>query len=151
MALNIASHYPDQPTILRAMCDLAVEELTHYREVVKLLINRGLQPGPDRRDTYVRSLNQEIRRGPKAFLIDRLLIAAIVEYRGNERFSLIAQAAKDANLRRFYTSIAESEARHFELFLKLASSVGGTQARLDALLEAEARILSNLPLRAALH
>ena len=56
MALNIASHYPDQPTILRAMCELAVEELTHYREVVKLLINRGLQPGPDRRDTYVLSL-----------------------------------------------------------------------------------------------
>ena len=151
MALNIASHYPDQPAILTAMCDLAVEELTHYREVVKLLMSRGIQPGPDRRDTYIRALNQEIRRGSNAFLIDRLLVGAIVEYRGNERFTLVAHAVEDPKLQRFYGNIAESEARHFELFLKLADLVGGTQSRLDALLEAEARILSNVPLRAALH
>ena len=151
MALNIASHYPDQPSILRPMCDLAVEELTHYREVVKLLIKRDLQPGPDRRDAYVRALNQEIRRGSKAFLIDRLLIGAIVEYRGNERFNLIAHAVEDLELKRFYANIAESEARHFELFLKLASGVGATQDRLDTLLEAEAQILTKVPLRAALH
>ncbi len=151
MALNIASHYPDQPAILRAMCDLAVEELTHYREVVKLLISRGIQPGPDRRDSYIRALNQEIRSGSNAFLIDRLLVGAIVEFRGNERFTLVANAIEDPKLRRFYENIAESEARHFELFLKLADLVGGTQNRLDALLEAEARILTNVPLRAALH
>ena len=132
-------------------CDLAVEELTHYREVVKLLMSRGIQPGPDRRDTYIRALNQEIRRGSNAFLIDRLLVGAIVEYRGNERFSLVAHAVEDPKLKRFYENIAESEARHFELFLELADLVGGTQNRLDALLEAEARILSNVPLRAALH
>ena len=78
-------------------------------------------------------------------------MGAIVEYRGNERFTLVAHAIEDPKLRRFYESIAESEARHFELFLKLADLVGGTQNRLDTLLEAEARILTNVPLRAALH
>ena len=37
MALNIASHYPDQPALVSAMADLAVEELGHYREVIRLL------------------------------------------------------------------------------------------------------------------
>ena len=151
MALNIASHYPDQPAILGPMCDLAVEELTHFREVVKLLISRGLQPGPDRRDAYVRALNQEIRTGSEAFLVDRLLVGAIIEYRGHERFNLIAHALEDPKLQRFYKKIAESEAHHFELFLKLAHVVGGTQDRLDALLAAEARIMKELPPRAALH
>ena len=34
MALSIVSHYPDQPTLVQAMVDLAVEELNHYKEVI---------------------------------------------------------------------------------------------------------------------
>jgi tRNA-(ms[2]io[6]A)-hydroxylase len=45
MALNIASHYPNQPGLLRAKGDQAVEELTHYLEVVRLLLDRGSERG----------------------------------------------------------------------------------------------------------
>ncbi|MEY3006572.1 MAG: hypothetical protein RI942_914, partial [Pseudomonadota bacterium] len=35
MAISMLSHYPDKVELVSTMADLAVEELTHYREVVK--------------------------------------------------------------------------------------------------------------------
>ena len=40
MAMSMISHYPDQPSIVRAMVELAVEELNHYREVMRLILER---------------------------------------------------------------------------------------------------------------
>lgn len=156
MALNIASHYPDKPDIVNAMADLAVEELSHYREVVRLLTGRGLSPGPDGRDPYARAMNALIRQGPAYFLLDRLLIAAIVERRGFERFGLIADALAAGSEKRFYQAICASEDRHWQLFLSLANShctVADVDipARLAELVAAEAEIVSGLPLRSALH
>ena len=154
MALNVASHYPDQPVLLTAMVDLAVEELNHYREVVKLILARNGQPGADQKDPYITALNAEIRRGSANFLMDRLLVGAVVERRGAERFALIAQALKDAELKEFYTSIARSEERHWLLFVDLAfthCAEHEVAARLAELTQAEGHIITNLPLRPALH
>jgi tRNA-(ms[2]io[6]A)-hydroxylase len=157
MALNIASHYPDRPQLLNAMADLAVEELTHYREVVRLLTERGLRPAADSRDAYARSMNSLIRQGPEHFLLDRLLIAAIVERRGFERFGLIAAALPAGAEQRFYTAITASEDRHWQLFLELATSHCSESLRvsiphrLAELIVAEGEIVKGLPLRSALH
>jgi tRNA-(ms[2]io[6]A)-hydroxylase len=157
MALNIASHYPDRPELLTAMADLAVEELSHYREVVRLLVERGLAPGADTRDPYVRGLNALIRQGPEQFLLDRLLIAAIVERRGFERFSLIAEALPAGADKRFYQAISASEDRHWQTFITLANAhcaealQAHIPARLAELIAAEGAIVKSLPLRAALH
>lgn len=154
MALNMASHYPDRPSLLMAMADLAVEELSHYREVLKLLASRGSQPGPDSKDAYIRELNNLIRRGPEHFLLDRLLVAAIVERRGCERFGLIAHAHPEAAVQRFYRAITSSEDRHWQLFVDLALEHCPGQAidsRLTQLITAEAELMIRQPLRAALH
>ena len=154
MALNIASHYPDQPSLLMAMADLAVEELSHYREVLKLMAQSGVQPGPDRKDHYVRALNNLIRRGPEFFLLDRLLVAAIIERRGAERFELIAVAHPDPTTQRFYRAITSSEARHWQLFIRLAEEHcpdQGLDARLAELIAAEGELMLSQPFRAALH
>ncbi len=160
MALNIASHYPDQPALVSAMADLAVEELGHYREVIRLLIERGVQPGPDRKDAYIRALNQEIRRGPEFYLLDRLLVAAIIERRGNERFGLIAQRLPSTQLpgaerlAAFYHAITASEDRHWRLFLDLAISHcpgRAMEARLGELIASERELMLAQPLEPALH
>jgi len=154
MALNIASHYPDQPDLLLAMADLAVEELTHYRQVVRLMGSRGITPAPDRKDLYVRGLNDLIRRGPEYYLLDRLLVAAVVERRGHERFAMIARAHDDPEIRRFYRAITASEDRHWQLFLDLACDHCSTQrphVRLTELVAAEAELMQAQPLQAALH
>ena len=80
MALSMASHYPDRPDILTAMADLAIEELAHYKQVINLILKRGLVPQSDRKDNYVAELNRKARKGRDEFLLDRLLIAAPVSY-----------------------------------------------------------------------
>ena len=158
MALAIASHYPDKPALLAAMADLAVEELSHYREVLKVMLRRNIQPGPDVRDPYVRGLNELIRQGKAEYLLDRLLVAAVVERRGHERFGLIAEALEtqqeDPELAAFYRAITSSEDRHWQQFVELAerhcdpAEVG---RRLPQLISAEAQLMLSLPARAALH
>jgi tRNA-(ms[2]io[6]A)-hydroxylase len=154
MAMTMVSHYPDKPGLVTAMIDLALEELSHFRSVVKIMQDRGLTLLPDEKDPYVNALRREARQGSKFYLMDRLLIAGIVEARGAERFGLVAAGLPEGELKRFYDAITRSEQGHEELFLQFAehyfeSSV--VQQRLEELLEAEAAIVGNLPIRIALH
>jgi len=154
MALSVASHYPDKPELLSAMADLAVEELSHYREVIRLLVARGLQPGADSKDTYVRGFNNAIRKGPENFLLDRLLVAAVIEARGHERFGLIAESLPSGPDQRFYQAITTSEHRHWQLFVRLAQAEASHACvwqRLHELIDIEAELIGQQPLAARLH
>lgn len=154
MAMSMASHYPDKPELLTAMADLAVEELSHYREVIRLMLQRGISPPPDTKDPYVNALNKLVRKGADVFLMDRLLLGAIVERRGAERFACIAQALTDPVLQKFYQAIAASEARHWTLFYTLAwrhCDQLEVTARFRELTMAESDVMLSLPYRAALH
>ncbi len=154
MAISMLSHYPDRIELVSAMAELAVEELTHYREVVKWIHQRGGQTAADQKDPYVLAFRESIRRGKEAYLLDRLLTASIIEARGAERFALIARALPPSPLQRFYQSIARSEERHYQLFLELAGlyfSADDIDQRWDQLLDREAEIVAALPLRPALH
>lgn len=154
MAVSMLSHYTDKADIVSAMTDLAIEEMTHFREVVKILYSRGLQLGSDQKDPYVNALRQSIRKGSDVYLQDRLLLGSIIEARGCERFGLIARALPEGELKKFYLAITESEARHENVFVQLATNYfpkKDIDARLDELLETEAQIIAELPLRAALH
>ena len=154
MALSMLSHYPDRHRLVTVMSELAVEELVHFREVVRLIQGRQLQLIGDKKDRYVNEIRSWIRKGSELYLLDRLLTGAVIEARGAERFALIAQELPSGDLKKFYQSLAHSEARHFELFLDLAReyfSTGVIEERWQALLAAESRCLQTLPIRAALH
>jgi tRNA-(ms[2]io[6]A)-hydroxylase len=157
-AISLVTHYPDRRELVRLMIELAREELHHFQQVHRLIEDRGLLLTRDRKDPYLNALLRQIRRGREAYFLDRLLIGGIAEARGCERFGLIAAALEksgsDAELVTFYANLAESEARHRDLFVDLAelyfdkSDVG---RRLSELLDDEARIVSELPITAALH
>ena len=137
MAISMLSHYPDRIELVAAMADLAVEELTHYREVVKWIHRRGLQTCADTKDPYVTEFRDAIRQGRDA-----------------ERFALVAQGLEEPAISRFYASIARSEERHYTLFLELAGKYFDETSiaqRWNELLAIEAEIVRRLPLRAALH
>ena len=154
MAISMLSHYPDRTELVIAMADLAIEELTHYREVVKWIHSRGLITAADEKDQYIIEFRKVIRKESEAYLLDRLLTASIIEARGAERFALVAEALEPSPLQKFYQSIARSEERHFELFLALAKKYIGepvVEQRWNELLDIEAGIVSSLPIRAALH
>ncbi len=154
MALSMLSHYPDKPELVRAMVDLSIEEMCHFREVIKLMQARELSLTPDEKDPYVNQIRKTMRDGREVYMMDRLLTAAIIEARGCERFTLIGEALEDEKLKSFYQAIAASESKHHLLFIQLAElyfPVPDIQQRLDELLDIEARITESLPFRAALH
>ena len=154
MAISMLSHYPDRILLVTKMTDLAIEELIHYREVLRWIHSRGLVTASDTKDLYVLGLRQVIRKETNAFLLDRLLTASVIEARGAERFALIADAIEIPPLKHFYQSLAKSEARHYRLFLDLAQEYFDSsviELRWKEILDIEAEVVSELPIRAALH
>jgi tRNA-(ms[2]io[6]A)-hydroxylase len=146
--------YPDRRELLEPLIAFAREELEHFHRVYRLIEARGLQLGPDQKDEYVGRLRALCRSGAEHHLLDRLLVAGIIEARGCERFGLVGEALPPGELKDFYRDITRSESRHHALFVTLARRSFGDElvrARLDELLDAEAAIVTKLPLCAAVH
>ncbi len=154
MAMSFVAHYPDKLELVRAMIDLAREELEHFSEVYALMEVRGLQLGPDRKDGYVRGLLECVRKASPEYLLDRLLVAGVVEARGCERFGLLAEHLKDPELRCYYHEVTRAEARHHGLFLRLARNYypeARVRERLDEILDLEREVIAKTPFTASLH
>jgi tRNA-(ms[2]io[6]A)-hydroxylase len=60
-AMSMIAHYPDKAELLSEMVDLALEELSHYRQVLKLMLENKQTPSPDEKDPYVNQLLKHIR------------------------------------------------------------------------------------------
>ena len=153
-ALTFLVRFPDKTKLIEPMIVLAREELAHFHRVYKLMEARGLVFERDTKDPYLAQLRRETATSQTDELLDRLLLAGVVEARGCERFFLVAGAVGDTELGRFYTDLAQSESRHADLFVTLAEHYFDRpviHARLDELLDIEARVVAKLPIRAALH
>ena len=67
MAMSMLSHYPDKLDLVNAMVELAIEELAHFREVIKLMQHRHLQLGRDEKDPYIHALRKHPRWSRRVF------------------------------------------------------------------------------------
>tara|TARA_R110002073_G_scaffold211838_1_gene372235 strand:+ start:226 stop:807 length:582 start_codon:yes stop_codon:yes gene_type:complete len=154
MAMSMALHYRDKTRLVKEMIDLSIEELQHFRECVSLIHERGLKLLPDEKDPYVNAMRDFQRQGKVEGLLDRLIVAGIVEARGCERFGLVEKALPKGPLKDFYGAITRSEDKHQGLFLELAEEYFSSEIieqRLSELLDLEAELVARLPHRAALH
>lgn len=154
MAMTFVVRYPDRDPLLDPMITLAREELTHFHRVFRILRERGLEFRRDERDPYINTLLKQTRRGREEELMDRILLAGVVEARGHERFSLVAEALEPGELKVFYEDIARSEERHSELFVALAEELfpdAEVGERLEYWLDREVEAMQAVPPRAALH
>jgi tRNA-(ms[2]io[6]A)-hydroxylase len=155
-ALSFVSHYPDRAQLVEGCIELAREELEHFQRVAAWIARRGLVLAPDKKDAYMAALARSFRKGSDAYFLDRLLTAGVAEARGCERFGLLAAAlpAGEGELKEFYRELARAEVRHQDLYLDLARRYfdGATvDARLDDILNVEARVVADLPVRPALY
>lgn len=153
-AMSLVSHYPDRAELTREMVDLAVEELEHFRMVYRRAAAKGLVLPADRKDEYVRRLRAMVRRETDVFLLDRLLVSALIEARSCERFVVVSEALPAGELKDFYVDLARAEARHHGLFTRLARTYHDPKvvdARLDELLDAEGGIVESLPVLPYVH
>ena len=96
---------------------------------------------------YAAGLRAALRQHEPARQLDLMLAGALIEARSCERFALLAPRLADP-LGSFYAGLQRAEARHFELYLRLArrATGAGDEAqvglRLAALAAVEARLIS---------
>jgi tRNA 2-(methylsulfanyl)-N6-isopentenyladenosine37 hydroxylase len=144
-ALSMATRHLADVELVRAMTDLAREEIDHFQQVLALLVARGVPLGPPPVDEYAAELRRRTSgthrgQGDAAAVVDRLLVAALIEARSCERFKLLAEAAaplpEHAALHAFWTELLAAEARHYRTFVDLAErAAGGDRAAVLARLE----------------
>ncbi len=147
MALNLMFRYPQYGFLMRPLSELAREELRHFEAVLRILEARGSRFRIQRPSAYAGRLRETLRAEEPGRLIDTLLCCALIEARSSERFGLLAEAAPDAELRRFYAGLLASEARHHRIYVELASRVepgDAVRSRLERLAAHEARVLAEV-------
>ena len=144
VAMNLLFSYVDHAPLARAMTEIVNEELEHFRLVLDLLERRGIPFRKLSPSSYGPRLHDLIRKPEPARAVDRLLVAGLIEARSCERFSLLAEHVADEELRDFYRSLFESEARHHSTYVRLACDFqpeGIVRERLHELSAREAEII----------
>lgn len=155
MALSLVAKYPNRLEIIPELIATSVEELEHFRDVYQIMEERGIQLSHEiPQDMYIKQLLKICRDGRNERFMDRLLLASLVETRGAERFRLVYEALEEGTLKQFYHRLWASEARHGEVFVKMALNYFEEEPvydRLEEMKEREGVILDALPIRPALH
>jgi tRNA-(ms[2]io[6]A)-hydroxylase len=144
-AMELLTRWPDDwlEGWVETMAAVARDETNHLAQVIKLLLARGGRLDRVHKNPYAHQLRQLVRKGEATELLDRLLVAAMIEVRSCERFSVLAEAAEDRELGAFYRSLFASEFGHYNVFLKLARQFSrDVDARWEEMLAAEAAILA---------
>lgn len=119
-AMNLLFRYNDRDQLQTELAQLAREELLHYEQVRDLMRRRGMPYRAVSAGRYATGLRAHVRTSDPGRLVDLMIIGAFVEARSCERFAALAPRLDD-ELKRFYTFLLRSEARHFEHYLGLAA------------------------------
>jgi len=156
-AISLIIGFPENTELVSAMTDLAQEEMSHFKMVHDLIIERGYTLGRERKDEYVLQLLSFFPKGGSKndHLIHKLLCAALIEARSCERFRILSEELTDKKLRSFYRKLMISEANHYTLFLKLARKYGTSKEKVDqkwqSLLDFETDVIKQLGSKESIH
>lgn len=128
-AISMIVQYPEYPDLVEAMVAICQEEMEHFKMVHDKLLERGFSLGFERKDPYVNDLalylkSTKTQSSRKGFFVNQMLFAAMIEARSCERFKILSEEINDEDLRAFYRSLMESEARHYTTFLGFARKYG---------------------------
>ena len=153
-AFTLVSRYPEREKLVREMIDLAREETEHFGMVYDYIKRRGGELRHDPGDPYAQALHKLVARNEPERMLDLLLVAALIEARSCERFSILSRNVPDEELRTFYASLLASEAGHYRTFLDIAVEYypePQVRSRLDELARLEAEIILSLTSEPTMH
>lgn len=144
-AMNLIYRYVDKPDLMMRLSRLAREEMRHFEQVLAILQRREIDYIHITPGRYAGELRKGVRTWEPARLVDMLIMGAVVEARSCERFGRLADVIDDRELEDFYRNLAESEARHFLVYLRMAreyaqETLGG---RIDHFLEEDRRLVES--------
>ncbi|WP_299361894.1 tRNA-(ms[2]io[6]A)-hydroxylase [Winogradskyella sp.] len=155
-AISLIVSFPEYTELVEEMIDLVNEEMSHFKMVHDLILERGWILGRDRKDDYVIALLKFFPKGGSRTtqLVHRLLYAALIEARSCERFRLLSEELEDKKLAKFYRKLMISEASHYTMFLNFARKYGDrneVDEKWQQLLDYEANIMKNLGKKETIH
>ncbi len=155
-AISLIVSFPEYTELVQEMVALVKEEISHFKMVHDIILERGWTLGRDRRDDYVIQLIKFFPKGGSRTtqLVHRLLYAALIEARSCERFRLISEELRDKELADFYRKLMVSEANHYTMFLGFARQYGNKKevdTKWQQLLEYEGKIMANLGKSETIH
>ena len=155
-AISIIINYSEETDLVKDMSDIAIEELEHFRMVHQLMIKRGFVLGREQHNDYAKSLQKFFpkTKDRQTALINRLLVAALIEARSCERFKVFSENMQDEELSKFYKDLMVSEANHYTLFLRYARKYMDRKivdAKWKSLLAFEAEMMKSRGTKATVH
>lgn len=157
-ALELLNRWPqssDSAFWMLSLSQIARDETAHLNSVLRLLVQRRGTLIGLHQNLYAGDLRKLVRKGKgNQELLDRLLIAALIEVRSCERFEILAAHSSDGELVQLYQSLHQSEMSHYKIFLKLGDSLVPPEdvpTRWQYMLEAEAEIIQKQPPDSKIH
>jgi tRNA-(ms[2]io[6]A)-hydroxylase len=150
-AITLIIQNPNIAELVQEMAELVKEEMDHFKRVHEIIIKRGYTLGLERKDNYVNELIKFLKRGGgeskrTESMVDRLLLAAMIEARSCERFKVLSEYVDDKELSEFYHELMISEATHYTLFIGLARKYGegiDVEKRWQEWLDYEGKVIQN--------
>ncbi|MDG1039416.1 MAG: tRNA-(ms[2]io[6]A)-hydroxylase [Polaribacter sp.] len=121
-AVSLIINYSEETKLVEAMSEIAIEEMQHFKMVHDFMVKRGMVLGREQKNDYAIQLMKFFKKtgDRKEALIQRLLIAALIEARSCERFKVFSENMEDKELSEFYKDLMISEANHYTVFLGFA-------------------------------
>lgn len=155
-AISIIINYSEETDLVKDMSNIAIEELEHFRMVHQLMIQRGFVLGREQHNDYAKSLQKFFpkTKDRQTALINRLLVAALIEARSCERFKVFSENMQDEELSKFYKDLMVSEANHYTLFLGYARKYMDRKTvdeKWKSLLAFEAEMMKSRGTKATVH
>lgn len=119
---SFVMQYPEHALLAKKMSEYALEETTHFKLVLDFMQARNLVLKQDQKSGYVNHLRQFFTKSDNnnENLVNRLLIASMIEARSCERFALLSKHTNDTKLAAFYHDLIKDEVGHYKLFQNLA-------------------------------
>jgi len=141
-AMTLIYRFPEQPFV-SSLSKLVREEMVHFEQVIKHLKRRKKTYRSLKPSEYGAFMGKMINKDPKHFLIDTLIIAAIIEARSCERMAMISDYL-DGDLKRFYQRLHDAEKRHCIQYLHFAQqcSIESIQSKINEFSQQESHWLN---------
>lgn len=156
MATSLIAKYPDRVKIIPDMVETAIEELEHFEQVFNIMQERNVPLNKKMlEDPYLKLLLPLTQGGSEeSRFLSRLLLGSVVECRGCERFKIVADTLPEGELKKFYKELWASEAKHGNIFVKLALDYFDEDTvykRLNEMMDFEGEVIQKLEIKPALH
>ncbi len=121
-AVSIIINYSEETDLVKEMSNIAIEEMQHFKMVHLLMVKRGMVLGREQKNDYAIKLQKFFNKTKDRTnaLVQRLLVAALIEARSCERFKVFSENMEDEELAKFYKNLMISEANHYTTFLSFA-------------------------------